>query len=91
MNETRRVLWDPATVRDLRKIGRAGSERIREAVCTRLAKDPFAGKRLRVCAPVPLYRFRVGDYGVVYMVRPDDRLLLILKIGHRREVYRYLR
>lgn len=34
------------------------------------------------------YRIRVGDYRVLYEVRDRDVLVLVIKIGHRREVYR---
>lgn len=35
-----------------------------------------------------VYRLRVGDYRVLYEVHDDQVLVLVLKIGHRREVYR---
>jgi mRNA interferase RelE/StbE len=34
------------------------------------------------------YRVRVGDYRVVYAVDDDDRLVIVARIAHRREVYR---
>jgi mRNA interferase RelE/StbE len=38
-----------------------------------------------------LYRVRVGDYRVVYSIRDDALLVLVVRIGHRGEVYRKLR
>jgi mRNA interferase RelE/StbE len=38
----------------------------------------------------PLFRFRVGDYRVVYELRARQLIILVIKIGHRREVYREL-
>ena len=35
-----------------------------------------------------LYRIRQGDYRVVYSVQDSERSVWIVKIGHRREVYR---
>jgi mRNA interferase RelE/StbE len=35
-----------------------------------------------------LWRIRVGSYRVVYTVRDDVLVVLVVKIGHRREVYR---
>ena len=37
------------------------------------------GKRLRI---------RVGDYRVIYRVEDDRLVVLVVKVGHRREVYR---
>jgi len=36
----------------------------------------------------PLYRIRVGDYRVVYQIQDKILLVLILKVGHRRDIYR---
>lgn len=35
-----------------------------------------------------VYRLRIGDYRVLYEVRDDQVLVLVLRIGHRREIYR---
>ncbi|MBX9659526.1 MAG: type II toxin-antitoxin system RelE/ParE family toxin [Nitrospiraceae bacterium] len=34
------------------------------------------------------YRVRQGDYRIVYSVDDDHRIITVVKIGHRREVYR---
>jgi len=36
----------------------------------------------------PAYRVRVGDYRVIYEINDRELVVLILTIGHRREVYR---
>ena len=38
----------------------------------------------------PFHRVRVGDYRIVYEIQEEILLILILKIGHRKEVYRRL-
>lgn len=54
-----------------------------------LAADPHRHpniKRLR--GPLSgSYRYRVGDYRVVYRIEDDDRLVIVLIIAHRSEVY----
>ena len=35
-----------------------------------------------------LYRFRLGDYRVLYEVRNERLVVIVIKIGHRRDVYR---
>jgi len=35
-----------------------------------------------------LYRIRVGAYRIVYRVEDDVLIVLVLKLGHRRDVYR---
>ena len=34
------------------------------------------------------YRIRVGDYRIIYTINKDSQTMTIIKIGHRREVYR---
>jgi mRNA interferase RelE/StbE len=34
------------------------------------------------------YRVRQGDYPIVYEVRDDEVIVAVLKVGHRRDVYR---
>lgn len=34
------------------------------------------------------YRIRVGDYRVVYTIEDDVRIVIVIKAGHRRDVYR---
>mgnify|MGYP006333078769 CR=1 FL=1 len=35
-----------------------------------------------------IVRFRVGDYRVLYKVRDDQVVVVIVAVGHRREIYR---
>ncbi len=56
-----------------------------------LAKDPEKLKNrikaLKGKEHKGLYRLRVGDYCVVYQRKDDVLLILIVRIGHRKEVY----
>ena len=35
-----------------------------------------------------LYRIRIGDYRLVYIIEIDELIVIVIKIGHRREIYR---
>lgn len=37
---------------------------------------------------VNIWRVRMGDYRIVYTIKNDILLVLVLRIGHRREIYR---
>ena len=64
-------------------------ERVAEAV-NLLAQNPYSEllKVKKLKAAQDLYRVRVGDYRVVYEIRESRLIVLIIKIGHRGEVYR---
>jgi len=35
-----------------------------------------------------IYRIRVGDYRVIYVVEDDRLLVMVVRVGHRKDVYR---
>ena len=79
-------LYHPDVLKeDLPKIPSNMKETIRRAIEERLVPYPLlAGKPL--CQSLKGHRkLRVGDYRVIYRIQ--GRSILILKIGHRREVY----
>ena len=53
-----------------------------------LAADPRPAGCKKLTGGTDYFRIRVGDYRVLYEVRDRDVLVLVIKIGHRREVYR---
>lgn len=53
-----------------------------------LANDPRPRGVKKLKGEDDLYRLRVGDYRVIYQVQDRVLLVLVLDIGHRRNVYR---
>lgn len=53
-----------------------------------LDDNPFARGAERLQVPEELYRLRSGDYRIVYRVDRASRLIEIVRIGHRKDVYR---
>ena len=47
---------------------------------------PYGSKKLT--GTVNSYRVRVGDYRVIYDVYEHEIVVSVLKIGHRRDIYR---
>ena len=43
---------------------------------------PLIGKALA------MYRVRVGDYRILYDVYDDDQVVVVMRIGHRKDIYR---
>jgi len=81
-----RVEVRPAAVRALRNLDRKVRPRIEGAIAL-LAEDP------RPPASRPLrgrdgYRVRVGEYRIIYTIQDDLLLVVVVTLGHRREVYR---
>ena len=53
-----------------------------------LAHDPRPSGCKKLSGEDGLYRIRSGDYRVIYMIEDRVLLVLVVKIGHRRDVYR---
>jgi len=84
---TYRIEYLESVVReDIPKLPKATRARVRTAIERKLAAHPIEfGKPLRYSLR-GARRLRVGDWRVIYRVEPPD-LVLVVKIGHRREVY----
>ena len=55
-----------------------------------LGTDPRPAGARRLVSDDELFRIRVGAYRVVYRVKADVLVVLAMKLGHRRDVYRDL-
>jgi mRNA interferase RelE/StbE len=80
-----RIEVTPAAARQLRKLDRAVALRIRGAI-ELLAVDPRPPGS-RPLRGRPGFRVRVGDYRLIYTVHDDVLLVVVLRLGHRRDVY----
>ena len=61
--------------------------RLREAVDA-LATEPRPHGSTKLSGTKDIYRVRVGDHRIVYQVIDHRLLVLVVDIGHRREIYR---
>ncbi len=73
---------------DLLALDKPVRRRVMDKIEKTLAKDPRGlGKALS--GPFAgLWRYRIGDYRVIYKIAESEILVLIARIGHRREIYR---
>lgn len=80
------LLYHHAVLReDIRKLPSAAKIKIRKAIETRLAENPISvGKPLRQSLKGHR-KFRVGNWRIIYRIDKND--IIILKIGHKKEVY----
>lgn len=53
-----------------------------------LQQDPRPFGVEKLAGPEDLYRVRVGDWRIVYAIRDRELVVIVIRIGHRREVYR---
>ncbi len=77
-----------AARRDMRHLDKSVARRI-------ISRLSWFAENIDDLSPVPLkgewagfYKFRVGDYRVLYEIIEDESLIFVLRVGHRREIYR---
>jgi mRNA interferase RelE/StbE len=86
-----RVEFLPAAERELRKIARPVRERLLLFLRDRVqgGADPRSlGEPLRGPELGKYWKYRVGDYRIICSIRDERLVVVIVRIGHRREVYR---
>jgi mRNA interferase RelE/StbE len=82
---TYRVEFEPAAAKALGKLERPVQKRIQGVLdVLALTPRPPAAKKL---VGSELWRVRTGDYRIVYAIEDDRLLVVVVKVGHRREVY----
>ena len=75
-----------SAAKELKRVVKPDRTRIVAAI-DRLAENPFLGNVLKGDMR-GLRRLRVGDYRVIYEVREAVLVVLVVRVAHRRDVYR---
>lgn len=82
-----RIDFAPSAYRAFAKLDPSIRRRLSPAIDV-LAEEPRPPGAKRLVADEPLYRIRIGAYRVVYAIEDDALVVLVVKLGHRRDVYR---
>ena len=82
-----RIEFAPKAQRDFRALDGSVRGRIARRIDS-LAENPFPSVIKKLAGEDELYRLRVGDYRMLYQVQGKVLVVLIVGVGHRREVYR---
>ena len=85
--DTHRIEWRPSAYRELRRLDRQVISRILRSV-ELLASDPFPPGARKLRGGRNTYRIRVRDYRVVYEVIGSQHDIRIVRVRHRKDVYR---
>ncbi len=84
------IVFSPKAEHQLKGLEASIYKRVRQKIDS-LADDPFPVGSKKLGAYEELFRVRVGDYRVVYVVENELLLVLVIALGHRKEVYRRLK
>lgn len=74
--------------RDFKRLDPKIQKRMKEAIF-RLEEDRYPQQfKPLIGREIAQFRLRVGDYRILYDVYDEDQVVLILRIGHRKEIYK---
>jgi mRNA interferase RelE/StbE len=82
-----RIDFTPGALRQWRRLPRDVQARITIAIDA-LAASPRPRGAVKMAGAATAWRIRVGAYRIIYDIFDDRLLIVIIRVGHRREVYR---
>lgn len=77
----------PSAARALANLDDGVRRRIARRI-DQFAAEPRGGGAIMLRGADDVWRARVGDYRILYRVEDDRLVILVIRIGHRRDVYR---
>jgi mRNA interferase RelE/StbE len=82
-----RIEFAPRAERDFKALDGSIRGRIARRIQS-LAENPYPQGIKKIEGEDALYRLRVGDYRILYQVHGQRLVILVVGIGHRRDIYR---
>ena len=80
-----RICYTKRAAQDIEKLPKETKKRIGAAIL-RMSGSPFKYIRKLVDSDLGMFRYRVGEYRVILDIVASD--IVILRVGHRRDIYR---
>ena len=80
-----KILYTPSAAKDIKKLDGSAKQLI-ETGLERIAETPEIGKPLRKELK-GLYSYRVATYRILYKIRKNELIVIIIAIGHRKNIY----
>lgn len=81
------ILFKHSADRALQRLPESLQKRI-VAQVDELAHDPRPQGSVKLAGQVEMWRIRIGSYRVIYEIQDDRLIVLVLRVAHRKDVYR---
>jgi mRNA interferase RelE/StbE len=81
-----RVIFKHAADKALRKLP-ASVQKCIAAAAKELRAEPRPHGCLKLKGQDDVWRIRVGDYRIVYAIKDDELIVLVVRVAHRKDVY----
>ena len=77
----------PSVLKDLEPIPKDLRGKIAVSILE-LSRDPRPAGSKKLAGAGDAYRVRVGDYRILYDISESEKVVRVMAVGHRRDVYR---
>ena len=81
------IKWKASAKKELKKIDKKEIPKILKAVES-LAIDPHPANHKKLLGTDHIYRIRIGNYRVVYFLEDNELIIEIVRVKHRKDVYK---
>ncbi len=80
-----KILYTRSAFEDIQKLDGVTKKRLKKKI-DRFLQNPFSFTKRLINSSIGSYRWRVGNYRIVFDNEADK--IIILRVGHRREIYK---
>lgn len=84
---TWKVQFDKRAEKLFSKLDKLTQARVKDFIDQKLVIDPFQYSKMLVGSN-KFFRARVGDYRIIFEIKNRELVIIIIDIGHRREIYK---
>jgi mRNA interferase RelE/StbE len=81
-----KILFTRQSEKDLSNLPKSDFRKVEVAIA-KLADNPRPPKSKKLTAR-DSWRIRIGNYRVIYLIEDDNLIVIVIEIGHRKEVYK---
>jgi len=85
-SQTYEVFLLPVSSKELEKLPKKTKQQIKNFLPN--FKNPFLISSKKMKGAENTYRTRIGDYRILFKIYPDELVVVIINIAHRKQVYR---
>ena len=81
-----RILYHKNIKKDLKSLDKSIADTFIRIIETGISENPFSGERLKGKLR-DIWKYRIGNYRVLYTIHQDELRVLVLRLRHRKNVY----
>ena len=81
------ILYKKSVEKELRKLPKSTLTAIVSKI-QKLAENPKPNGSVKLRGATNLYRIRHSDYRIIYRINDGELVIIVIKVAHRRDVYR---